>query len=248
MRTLVAAAATAALACAVVPSLASARAGNSLGFWKVSVTGSLAHHWTDATPYPCDYRGGGSFTASFNGTSAKFLVERNSGLRGRGFLPFRYGGNAPLRGTVTAVDNRVMNPNEANAGPCDGNETSAGDGCISTPMSRRSEVRLETTSRHRLSVDVTYLEVPVAVKRFCYLGELSGWGRFPGGAAALEGKQGDLVGPVLGAARFARRKAFTVSASSAVSYDPKLDPPNSAGTLSTNTDRRARLRFTPVRG
>jgi hypothetical protein len=126
-----------------------------------------------------------------------------------------------VKGNATVTDNRTVNPPAPNGSLCV-TDTIDKSGC-GTRRYESSTFRLDSTSSEqrpplRMTVDLGGMLNAFARAGECYPGGLQDFGYFPGNSP-LDSDTGDwdsrlgvLAGPRLKVARFARRRAFTVTA------------------------------------
>jgi hypothetical protein len=192
----------------------------SFGNWTATFSGTFDYEWSEPTVESCYETGDGSVRARFSGRLGRFGI---SYVRAGAFRAFGLINNTTrVRGDATVTDNRTRNPPPPDRGaPCDP-ETIDKSGC-GTRGYQAAMFSLDSTSsqqrpRLHMTVDLGGMLNTFARAGECYTAGPQDFGYFPGNSP-LDSDTGDwdsrlgvLVGPRLRMARFARRRAFTVSA------------------------------------
>jgi hypothetical protein len=87
-----------------------------LAHWKVTIKGTVRHTWSLPSSEPCDATGDGSVRASFHSVAPERITIADNGFGAADTTWTQI--FQPIKGSVTAVDNRTRNPPPAD-GSCD---------------------------------------------------------------------------------------------------------------------------------
>lgn len=204
---------------AALPAGAGAETRRSFGNWTATFSGTFDYEWSEPTAASCHPNGDGSVRASFSGRLGSFPISyvRSGTFRAFGLL----NNTTRVNGHVTVTDNRTRNPPPPDGSPCDP-DTIDKSGCgkrgYHPAMFSLDSTNSEQRPRLRMTMDLGGMLNAFASAGECYTAGLGDFGYFPGNSP-LDDDTGDwnsrlgvLVGPRLRVARFARRRAFTVTA------------------------------------
>jgi hypothetical protein len=121
-----------------------------LAHWKVTLDGSVRHTWSLRTSEPCQATGDGSLRAQFHTVRPEQIT-----IADNGFGPGDTTWNQifePIRGTVTAVDNRTRNPPPL-GGSCDAGPVPDTRACGTRKLHTNLFVLSPLGRRHRYELD-----------------------------------------------------------------------------------------------
>jgi hypothetical protein len=216
----------AAMCIAVAPPLPAA--ARTLARFSWSVSGSFRHDWSVSSSEPCAPVGSGAVTANFSGRGhGAFVVGSN-----RFGAFYNYDPTVKVRGSITARDDRVLNPPEPN-GVCTPIDKS---GCGTFRLRSFAAVSVNAPATRRSRWTATgdnFGNVLLEQPRPCEHGFFSDYTFLNARSRPLHPR---LPGT---AASFARRRSFSVSLA-----DRRSD---SDGPISSHTLRQLTLRFRRIR-